>query len=212
MKLRTIQLIALATLVVGCSTSTYNTPSMASAMTSSSQTALNAAMRKLWADHVTYTRLYIIAAANGTADAQPTLDRLMQNQDEIGQAIAPYYGADAGNKLGQLLRQHIAIAGDIVAAAKANDQAKVNDGEARWHANAADLATFLSGANPNWPRQAVLDMLNTHLSLTTDEAVNRLHGNYAQDIADFDKIFNQAMMMADTLSNGIIKQFPNRFA
>ena len=111
-----------------------------------------------------------------------------------------------------MLKQHILIAVDLVTAAKAGDQAKQNDADRRWHANAADIATFLSGANPNWSRQAVLDMLNQHLSLTTKEAVDRLQQNYNDDIANFDAIFNQAMMMADTLSSGIIKQFPSKFA
>jgi hypothetical protein len=187
---------------------------MASAMDMPSmgqRASLDEAMRKLWADHVVWTRLYIIAAANGSPDAQAAATRLLKNQDDIGNAIAPYYGAAAGQKLAELLRQHILIAVDLVSAAKAGDQAKQKDADARWHANAADIATFLSGANPNWPRQAVLDMLNQHLALTTKEAVDRLQKNYNDDVTNFDAIFNQAMMMADTLANGIVKQYPTRF-
>ncbi|HJT18752.1 MAG TPA: glycosyltransferase [Thermoanaerobaculia bacterium] len=176
-----------------------------------SKSSFDEAMRKLWTDHVVYTRLYIISAVNGTDDATPTLNRLMKNQEDIGNAVVPYYGSAAGAKLTSLLKQHIAIAGDLVAAAKAGDTAKQNDADRRWHQNAADLATFLSGANPNWPRQAVLDMLNQHLALTTKEAVDRLQKNYSDDIPNYDAIFNQSMMMADTLSSGIEKQFPAKF-
>jgi len=185
---------------------------MTSAASMSSQTALNEAMRKLWTDHVVYTRLYIISAVNGTSDAQATAARLLKNQEDIGNAIVPYYGAAAGQKLTDLLKQHILIAVDLVSAAKAGDSAKQADADRRWHQNAADLATFLSGANPNWPRQAVLDMLNQHLALTTREAVDRLQKNYTDDISNFDAIFNQSMMMADTLSSGIVKQFPSKFS
>jgi len=186
---------------------------MASAMPAISGQAasLDEAMRKLWADHVVWTRLYIISAVNGSADAQAAATRLLANQDQIGQAIVPYYGAAAGQKLTSLLRDHILIAVDLVKAAKANDQPAFKAADARWHTNAADLATFLSGANPNWPRQAVLDMLNQHLALTTKEAVDRLQKNYTDDVTNFDSIFNQAMMMADTLANGIVKQFPSKF-
>ena len=184
--------------------------SIASAVMSKTQ-ALDQAMRKLWTDHVVYTRLYIISAVNGSDDAQATAARLLKNQEEIGNAIEPYYGTAAAKKLTDLLKQHILIAVDLVSAAKAGETAKQNDADRRWHQNAADLATFLSGANPNWPRQAVLDMLNNHLALTTKEAVYRLKKNYTEDIANFDAIFNQAMMMADTLSSGIVKQFPAKF-
>ena len=207
-----ITISILACLVAACSSMQAPAPEpMASAMTSSSQASLNTAMRKLWSDHVFWTRLYIISAVNGAADTQATADRLLRNQADIGNAIVPYYGAAAGSKLTDLLRQHILIAVDVVKAAKANDQAGLKAADARWHANAADIATFLSGANPNWPRQAVLDMLNQHLALTTREAVDRLQKNYTDDVTNFDAIYNQAMMMADTLSSGIVKQFPNKF-
>jgi hypothetical protein len=219
--MRMLSLALIAATAVACSSGSYNSSSPAAApeampsMTSSSmnsQAALDQAMRKLWADHVVYTRLYIISAVNGSDDAQPTATRLLKNQEDIGNAIVPYYGAAAGQKLTDLLKQHILIAVDLVSAAKAGDSAKQADADARWHQNAADLATFLSGANPNWPRQAVLDMLNQHLSLTTREAVDRLQKNYTDDVTNFDAIFNQAMMMADTLSSGIAKQFPGKFS
>lgn len=212
--MRMLSLALIAITSFACSSTSYDTapPPMTSAMTTSRQATLNEAMRKLWSDHVVYTRLYIISAVNGSDDAQLTLNRLMKNQEDIGNAIVPYYGAAAGQKLGDLLKQHIAIAGDLVAAAKAGDTAKQNDADRRWHANAVDLATFLSGANPNWPRQAVIDMLDQHLALTTKEAVDRLQKNYNDDIPNFDAIYNQAMMMADTLSSGIEKQFPSKFS
>lgn len=184
--------------------------SIASAVMTKSD-SLDEAMRKLWTEHVVYTRLYIISAVNGSDDAKATAARLLKNQEDIGNAIVPYYGAAAGKKLTDLLKQHILIAVDLVSAAKAGETAKQNDADRKWHQNAADLATFLSGANPNWPRQAVLDMLNNHLALTTKEAVYRLQKNYAEDISNYDAIFNQAMMMADTLSSGIVKQFPAKF-
>ena len=53
-------------------------------------------------------------------------------------------------------------------------------------------------------------MVNEHLALTTQEATARLQQRWDDDIAAFDKIFSQAMMMADALSNGIAKQFPGK--
>ena len=114
-------------------------------------------------------------------------------------------------KLSGLLKDHINIAVEVVAAAKAGDNTKLSAADARWKANAADIATFLSGANPNWPRQAVLDMLNEHLKLTTEEATARLQKRWSDDVMTFDQIFDQAMHMADTLTDGIVKQFPDRF-
>ena len=172
--------------------------------------ALKTGMRKLWSDHVLWTRQYIVDAAAGSPSADATSKRLLKNQEDIGNAIAPYYGAPAGAKLTDLLKQHILIAVDLVAAAKAGDNTKLADADKRWHDNAADIAAFLSGANPNWPKQTLLTMLNEHLALTTQEATARLQQRWDDDIAAFDKVFTQAMMMADALSEGIAKQFPGK--
>lgn len=172
--------------------------------------ALKTGMRKLWSEHVLWTRQYIVDAAAGLPSADATSKRLLRNQEDIGNAIAPYYGSAAGAKLTDLLKQHILIAVDVVAAAKAGDNTKLADADKRWHDNAADLATFLSSANPNWPKQSLLSMLNEHLALTTQEATARLQQRWDDDIAAFDKVFSQAMMMADALSDGIAKQFPGK--
>jgi hypothetical protein len=67
------------------------------------------------------------------------------------------------------------------------------------------------GANPNWPRQTLLDMLNEHLALTTQEATARLQRRWDDDVRAFDRIYTQALAMADALSEGIIRQHPQRF-
>jgi hypothetical protein len=215
-----LALVTCTLVLVACATQPYDAGSSSTATPAdmhsarsmdNSRTALSKAMRDLWADHVVWTRNYIIAATSDDPGAQAAAGRLLANQEHIGQAIVPYYGQAAGTQLTALLKDHILIAVDLVAAAKANDQAKLKDADRRWHANAADIANFLSGANPNWPREAVLSMMNEHLALTTQEAVARLEKNWANDVATFDKIFDQAMMMADTLTDGIVKQFPDRF-
>ena len=172
---------------------------------------LRSAMRELWSEHVIYTRDYIIAATAGSASASAVAARLMKNQEDIGNAIKPYYGDEAGAKLTSLLKDHINIAVDLVGAAKAKDNAKVASADKRWRDNAADIATFLAGANPNWSRDDLLMMLNEHLTLTTREATSRLQGNWTDDVATFDRIYDQALHMADALSNGIVKQFPGKF-
>ena len=205
-------LVVLATVsVIGSGAATPATSTSSAGAVSPSSVALQTAMRKLWADHVLWTRQYIVSTVLNDPSAQAASVRLLKNQADIGNAVVPYYGAAAGAKLTDLLKQHILIAVDLVSAAKAGNAAKQADADKRWHQNAADIATFLSGANPNWRRQTLLDMLNRHLALTTQEAVNRLQQKWNDDVSNFDAIFSQSMMMADALSAGIIKQFPAKF-
>ncbi len=176
---------------------------------SSKRAAFHDAMRKLWEDHITWTRVFIICAAGDLPDKATATDRLLQDQVDIGNAIKPYYGDAAGDKLTALLKEHITTAAEVVAAAKANDSAKLADANKRWFANADQIADFLSGANPkNWPQAEMRSMMHDHLNLTTKEAVARLHGDWAGDVAAYDAVHQQILHMADGLSMGIIKPIP----
>jgi hypothetical protein len=173
---------------------------------------LRAAMHKLWEDHITYTRNFIISALAGLDDTQSVTERLLRNQDDIGNAIKPLYGDSAGTKLSALLRDHILIAAEIVKAAKASDSAGVDGGQKKWRGNADDIAAFLSGANPHWNNAALRDMLYRHLDFTTTEVVSRLKKDYAADIKAYDQGHAHMLMFADVLTDGIVRQFPGKFA
>jgi phage terminase Nu1 subunit (DNA packaging protein) len=170
-----------------------------------------ASMRKLWEDHITYTRNYIISALGGLGDADAVAARLMKNQEEIGNAIKPFYGAAAGDKLTKLLKEHISQAAVVVGAAKAGDKAKLAAEQAKWSANGKEIAAFLAGANPNWNKAALEAMLQKHLDLTTGEVVGRLNKDWAADQRAYDEGHVHMLMFADALTDGIAKQFPNRF-
>src|SRR5512143_2865825 len=170
------------------------------------------AMRKLWEDHITWTRLYIISVAADLPDKDQTAQRLLQNQADIGNAVKPFYGDQAGDKLAALLKDHILGAADLLAAAKAGDKAKIDTASAKWYANAADIAAFLSSANPKaWPLADMQAGMKMHLDLTLKEAVDRLSGKYADDIKDYDTVHEHILGLADLLSSGILAQFPDKF-
>jgi hypothetical protein len=169
-------------------------------------------MRRLWEDHIVWTRQFIVSAVADLPDANTAAGRLLANQDDIGDAIKPYYGEEAGKALSALLRDHILIAADILNTAKSGDSAGVEEANARWHDNADEIADFLAAANPkNWPQEEMREMMAEHLEWTLAEAVARLNADWDGDVAAYDRIHRDILHMADMLSIGIIKQFPGRF-
>lgn len=168
-------------------------------------------MRKVWEDHVTWTRNYIVSALAGLDDASAVAQRLLKNQEDIGAAITPYYGEAAGKKLTELLRAHILIAVDVVSAAKAGNAEQLTSAQQKWRGNGEDIAAFLSGANPHWAKEATRSMLRQHLTFTTNEVVARLRGDWAGDIKAYDDGHVHMLMFADALADGIAKQFPGKF-
>ena len=187
--------------------------SLSFAQGGAARTALHDNMRKLWEDHVMWTRLFIVSTVGGLSDSTLTTERLLRNQDDIGAVIATYYGADPGAKLTALLKTHITTAKELVIAAKTDDKGKVADARKRWYANGDDIATFLFTANPkHWPLSGVKSAMKTHLDQTFDEATHRIQGNFDSEINDYDHIVTHILTMADLLSDGIAAQFPQKLA
>jgi hypothetical protein len=190
----------------------HHAPARPGATKTTSRIAFHDAMRRLWEDHITWTRLAIVSFAGGLPDLTATEQRLLRNQQDIGNAIKPYYGAAAGNRLAQLLREHILGAVAVLTAAKAGDQAQLRQASAAWYANGNRIADFLHRANPrNWPRGEMRSMMKTHLDETLREGADRLAGHFAADVRDYDAVHRHILAMADELSGGIMRQFPGRF-
>lgn len=171
---------------------------------------LNRAMRKLWEDHITYTRNFIISALSNLEDKDAVTQRLLKNQDDLGDAIKPFYGDAAGDALAKLLRDHILIAADIVQDAIVGNTQKLDNDKVRWKSNADDIALFLSKANPNWSREKLQDLLYKHLELTEGELVSRLKKEWVADVDFYDKGHEHMLMVADALTDGIAQQFPEK--
>ncbi|MGH7606882.1 MAG: hypothetical protein ACREME_06050 [Gemmatimonadales bacterium] len=228
--------------------------------------AFRADMRRLWQDHIGFTRNFIVSANAGLGDTTELTERLLRNQDEIGDALKPYYGDAAGSRLAGLLRGHIQLAAKAIAATRSTETAmdpferdrgdqepsrvpardtgqvgppaNVSDRDttggvnvarddaaagaddtlsgsqavAALRANADSIATFLSSANPrHWSRATLQGALHMHLDLLLQQANARAQGDWEADIAAYDASQRQVLQMADMLSDGVIKQFPNRF-
>ena len=169
------------------------------------------AMRKLWEDHVVWTRQFIVSAVADLPDRDVAAERLLRNQDDIGNAIKPFYGDAAGARLTTLLREHITIAAELVGAAKLGKQEAVQTQSAAWYANADSISAFLASANSNWNGAELRATMREHLDLTLKEAVARLQKDWKADVAAYDMIHDHILRMADVLSTGIMRQFPNGF-
>lgn len=191
-------------------TSAQTTTSLHGQVAATRTVELRVAMRKLWEDHITYTRNYIISALADLPDADAVATRLLANQDEIGDAIKPFYGEAAGEALAALLREHILIAAEVIAAAEAGDATQYAAAQAEWSANGQAIAAFLAAANPHWSQAELEAMLQTHLDLTTGEVVARLNADWEADIRAYDEGHVHMLMFADVLTDGIARQFPSK--
>jgi len=174
--------------------------------------ALHDAMRALWESHGTWTERAIVDFAGGLPDTQFAVNRLLRNQAEIGNAVKPFYGRKAGNRLTALLKAHINAAVALLQAAKSGDPDAIAKAKAAFYANGNQIARFLHAANPhNWGLRAMKRMMRTHLDQVVALAVDQLQGRYAAAVRLYDRYIAHILDMADMLSKGIVQQFPARF-
>ncbi|MBW7476342.1 acetylglutamate kinase [Paenibacillus oenotherae] len=185
-----------------------NIPSMAWPL---SKVMLNQKLRALWEQHIYWTRLTVNAIVGGQPDEKETTERLLRNATDFAEALTPFYGPAIAARFGELLREHLTIAAELVKALLAGNTAAAEDAQKRWFANADAIAEFLSRINPYWSQTEWKNMLYDHLRLLSIEVTSRIAGNYKENIAINDQIEPQALMMADVMTNGIVQQFPAAF-
>jgi hypothetical protein len=200
----------------GSQPATASIPSMASMpsmqMATPKAVAFHDTMRALWEAHGAWTHMVIVSFVGNLPNLGAEEQVLLQNQVEIGNAVKPYYGRAAGNKLTKLLKEHILGAVSVLVAAKSGDQSKLAKAEAAWFANGRQVADFLHAADPAFlSRSAARTMMNTHLNQVIGQAVDGLKGNYAADARAFAPYIRHILDMADMISGGIIREFPGRF-
>jgi hypothetical protein len=174
--------------------------------------AFHDAMRALWEEHGSWTRMVIVSFVGDLPNLTAAEQVLLRNQTKIGDAVKPYYGAAAGNKLTKLLKEHILGAVGVLQAAKSGDSAKLSQAKMAWFANGRRIADFLHAANRRFlSRRAARSMMRTHLDQVITQAVDELQGDYRASARAYGPYIRHILSMADMISGGIIKQFPRRF-
>lgn len=168
---------------------------------------LSNSMRNLWVQHVMWTRSFIISTAASLEDLQAVTKRLLRNPTDFAIALSLFYPEEIAKKFEALLREHLLIGAKLVNHAKEGNTEEVRKDEIEWYRNADEIAFFLASINPYWNAFEWRTMLYKHLRMTEREAVERLNKRFENDIAEYDLIEQEALLMADMMTYGLINQF-----
>jgi len=174
-------------------------------------TETQAALRDLWVDHVFWVRSVVVATLDNNQAARAASEKaVVANAKAIAGSIAPFYGQAASDKLFTLLAGHYGAVKQYLDAG--TDKTKQDAAITALNDNAGQIATFLSGANPNLPKEAVLAMLAAHGGHHISQ-INQLRAKqYDQEAETWAAMKGHMYKLADTLAGAIAKQFPDKFA
>lgn len=163
--------------------------------------------RLLWEQHDVWTRATIVSLVFDLPNTQPVVARLLRNPVDFELILQSFYGRKIAAGFRELLTEHLTLAADIVMAAKIGDEAALAESRRLWYANALDIARLLGRINPFWSKEEWRGLMFHHLDLVEAEAVLTLTGQHQQAVDVYDEIEEQSLVMADVMSQGIIRQF-----
>lgn len=173
---------------------------------------LNKNLRKLFAENAVWTHNYTVSFISASPDAAENAKRILENNDELGFLITPYYGNSAGSKFSRLLNARADIFSDMVYFARVGNHNNFSAKEKELQKNADEIANFLSDINPKYfKKQEINEVFNKQAYLLIDTIASRIKNDWNKNISDFDEMFDYSAIMADKISEGITKQFPDMF-
>lgn len=163
-------------------------------------------IRKLWQQNVSWTRAFMISACAELNDLPRVTKRLIQNPKDFSKALRPFYGAQKAEEFERLLEKHLVILAKFVNDAKAGKMSMLKQDSKKLYDNADSIAKFLAGINPAWSEHEWQTLLYENLKMTENELTERLNGQFEAEIMQYDTIEVQALIIADLMAKGIIKQ------
>lgn len=175
------------------------------------QKQLSDEMRRVWLEHMMWTRMVVISIVDGLEDIEEATNRLLQNPGDLAALFEPYYGARVSKAIQDLVTEHLVIGADLIKALRAGNSEAADRLNKEWYGNADKMAEAFSAINPFFDQEEMRQMFYSHLELTTREVAARLQKDYAADVAAYDEIEKQGLAMADDFTAGIVKQFPRIF-
>jgi hypothetical protein len=171
-----------------------------------------AALRDLWVGHIFWVRGVVFATlAKNDSAATAAEQAVVGNAKDIAGAIAPFYGQPASDKLFELLAGHYGAIKEYLDAAVKKDAAAASKATDHLTANAQDIAAFLSGANPNLPKETLEELLLAHGGHHLQQIQEVQAGQYEKEAATWSAMKGHIYVIADALTDALAKQFPDKF-
>jgi hypothetical protein len=165
--------------------------------------------RSLFAVNLFWERIYAVETLTGAIDAAKAEARFQQSQDDINGLFKQYFGEPTGNQISTLLTQYNGLLIDYAVAARNHDDKMAV--LTKLHDKSVALATLMSMTNMNWTTEDLSSRFSKYSDALVKEIDLQDTGMGAIDTRAFDATFELSMQLADTVSLGIIKQYPAKF-
>lgn len=171
-----------------------------------------AVLRDLWLGHILSIRNVAVATMDHNAGARSVAEaEVVANAQQIARSIEPFYGKAASDQLFTLLAGHYQGIREHLDATVAGSASQQEAAVKALTANAAEIATFLSSANPNLPKDTVMGLLMAHAAHHLTQFQQLKDGDYVREAETWKGMKQHIYVVADALTEALAAQFPARF-
>jgi hypothetical protein len=171
-------------------------------------TILHAGLR----EHVYLASAATNGALGGRADefaaASAALDA---NSNDLTAAIGSVYGPEAGKAFDPLWKKHIGFLVDYTNGLAGKQQAKADEAIKNLLAYAEDFGAFINTASPKLTKDAVAELVKTHILTLKDVIDAQAAKNFSKAYATERTAADHMTMIATGLATTIVAQFPTKF-
>lgn len=173
------------------------------------ETELQLALRDLWTGHVFWVRSVVMATHYGDkAGAAAAEEQVVKNARSLADAVVPFYGEEAADKLFELLAGHYGGIKDYMKAEFADNKNGTRKASAAIVSNAEQISVFLSGANPYLPKDTLMSLLSAHGGhhMAQIGAIDK--GDFQSEAGTWDAMLKHMYTISDAMASALTKQFP----
>jgi hypothetical protein len=175
--------------------------------------ATQVALRDLWVGHIFWVRNVAMATMSGNKEeAKVAEEEVVANAKQIAAALEPYYAKAGSDKMFTLLAGHWGAVKEHMMATQKGDAKGQEAAMKKMTANVEEIATFLSGANPNLPKETLVGLFTAHVGHHAQQNAQLKAKKYADEAKTWEAMKNHMYVVADALGEGIAKQFPDKFS
>lgn len=180
----------------------------------------NAQCINLWNDYVWRNRSHIVSCLSDLPDLSANRDWVRVNVEDFVSVMNEYFGKDASDRFRTIMTD---LTADMIQLLDYLKKPPVNfnltsdkfviDMSEKVKQGFSDLYDFLASTNPGvWNSQRLKTLIDQMAEFWVSQLQMRMVKNWNEDLNAVDKTFDMAREIAIIFADGIVKQFPEKFA
>ncbi len=169
--------------------------------------------RDLWLGHIYWVQHAVLdSMKNSPAERDAVKKEVDANTKQVASMLIPFYGEAASQKFLSLLDINIDAVREYSEATVAGNKNQQDAALARLASNSQDFGVFFSEVNPFLKKDTVRGLIAAHGA----HHVLQINQYKKKDYAHLDETWKMmrvhVYVIADTLTEALVKQFPGKFS